>query len=493
MWGVSWWSWRAVVVALLLVAGCAPSLHSRGSMGALPADHDVETSRCARTWAEVDDAIDLAGVRDGSAFRVPGQPWLRTTRTIAGLARGAAGADAVALVDQMRQLDAQAREFELANLSGTAMARLAARLQLPGRAAIEEMVVHCGARLHRNSDAATALSTAVPDDYQAWKRVAGLYALTRLPFSRGVERYQRETAAMFERPLEALEVRGSLVRHGVDPDTAEAPDADLLARIAGAEVAGTERLEGLLRRYAPVLEIDTATADDGIGQPAWGADGLPRVDAGGAVMFVRTSRTLFGGEVLPQLVYSAWFPARPETGAFDLLGGRLDGLTWRVTLDRDGEPLLFDTMHNCGCYHQFFPGPRLRAKPRPAGIDEWAFVPQVLPAAPAGARLVLRVSSGSHQIQRLRWELAPGIDRVLALLPDDGLRSLPLPGGGRRSLFRPDGLVPGSERGERWLFWPMGVREPGAMRQWGRHATAFVGRRHFDDPDLLDRHFERAP
>ena len=35
----------------------------------------------------------------------------------------------------------------------------------------------------------------------------------------------------------------------------------------------------------------------------------------------------------------------------------------------------------------------------------------------------------------------------------------------------------------------MGVPEPGAMRQWGRHATAFVGRRHFDDPDLLERYF----
>lgn len=35
----------------------------------------------------------------------------------------------------------------------------------------------------------------------------------------------------------------------------------------------------------------------------------------------------------------------------------------------------------------------------------------------------------------------------------------------------------------------MGVPEPGAMRQWGRHATAFVGRRHFDDPWLLERYF----
>ena len=24
----------------------------------------------------------------------------------------------------------------------------------------------------------------------------------------------------------------------------------------------------------------------------------------------------------------------------------------------------------------------------------------------------------------------------------------------------------------------MGIRSPGAMRQWGRHPTAFVGRRH---------------
>ena len=35
----------------------------------------------------------------------------------------------------------------------------------------------------------------------------------------------------------------------------------------------------------------------------------------------------------------------------------------------------------------------------------------------------------------------------------------------------------------------MGVLGPGAMRQWGRHATAFVGRRHFDDPWLLERYF----
>ncbi len=29
----------------------------------------------------------------------------------------------------------------------------------------------------------------------------------------------------------------------------------------------------------------------------------------------------------------------------------------------------------------------------------------------------------------------------------------------------------------------------GAMRQWGRHATAFVGRRHFDDANLFEKRF----
>ena len=51
-------------------------------------------------------------------------------------------------------------------------------------------------------------------------------------------------------------------------------------------------------------------------------------------------------------------------------------------------------------------------------------------------------------------------------------------------------MIAGSERGERWFFWPMGIESAGQMRQWGHHATAFVGRRHFDDPLLLDTYFK---
>ena len=59
----------------------------------------------------------------------------------------------------------------------------------------------------------------------------------------------------------------------------------------------------------------------------------------------------------------------------------------------------------------------------------------------------------------------------------------------RRSAYDPDGMIRGTERGERVFFWPMGIPSAGAMRQWGHHATAFVGRRHFDDADLIDKRF----
>ncbi len=53
------------------------------------------------------------------------------------------------------------------------------------------------------------------------------------------------------------------------------------------------------------------------------------------------------------------------------------------------------------------------------------------------------------------------------------------------------GIVPHSERLERFTLWPLGIESPGAMRQWGTHATAFVGEAHFDEPFLIDEAFAR--
>jgi hypothetical protein len=137
----------------------------------------------------------------------------------------------------------------------------------------------------------------------------------------------------------------------------------------------------------------------------------------------------------------------------------------------------------------FFPTPRAQPVPAPESVLEWAFAPQSLPRPAPDERPVLRVATRTHYVEGVSFERVAGGGVRYTLRPYDELRSLPRPGGGRKSAFGPDGLIEGSERTERFFFWPMGIDSAGAMRQWGRHATAFVGRRHFDDADLLEKRF----
>ena len=74
------------------------------------------------------------------------------------------------------------------------------------------------------------------------------------------------------------------------------------------------------------------------------------------------------------------------------------------------------------------------------------------------------------------------------MAPYRALRRLPLENGSR-SMFTPDGIVPGTERLERFLLWPMGVPSAGAMRQRGHHPVTLVGRQYFDEARLLERVF----
>jgi hypothetical protein len=210
------------------------------------------------------------------------------------------------------------------------------------------------------------------------------------------------------------------------------------------------------------------------------------------VVYRKLALTRYGGETLVQLVYLAWFSERPRAKSLDLLAGRLDGIFWRITLSTHGDPLVYDTIHPCGCFHMFFPVPGVEPLPPPATGIEWAFVPDRAPKLPDGARLVLRLATRTHYLVNMAAD-GGGAGLTYEFADYDELRSMPAGAGKRRSAFRPDALVPGTERGERVFFWPMGVPSAGAMRQWGHHATAFVGRRHFDDVDLIERRFRLLP
>ena len=115
-----------------------------------------------------------------------------------------------------------------------------------------------------------------------------------------------------------------------------------------------------------------------------------------------------------------------------------------------------------------------------------------LPALAAAQRVVVRVASRTHYVVDVRAD-ADASGNAYQFADDNDLRALPNADHGTRSAFGPDGLVPGTEGGERFLFWPMGIDNSGAMRHWGNPATAFIGRRHFDDADLIERRFETSP
>jgi hypothetical protein len=487
---------RALLVASLL-AGCA-SLERPFS------DHHESAAMpvrdCAAWFAALDEAVDGAGVRDAQETRMPGFPYLRVNRFLSAVkSRASSDAGMQAFALRLAALDYDARKAEIANLPQERIEALPAQVASGSRSEAVTRTRQC-AHLLREVDVAEPearemlLARAeVPDDYSTALRVAGLYALTRYPFAAGVREWESEMGAAFARaPGSSLPV----VRYA--PPPAQPRSREAIGRLLVASAANplglpepeAEDLADLLAAYAPSFEVEIGGDYDRFGQLRWLRERrTPSVDAAEQVVYAHASRTLYRGHALLQLVYTIWFPERPPREAGDILAGTLDGVVWRVTLAPDGEPLVYDTIHPCGCYHMFFPTPRARVLPSPDEIEEWAFSPYQLPRVQDGERPVLRVATRTHYIERV--SLVRGIDSVAhyELRDYNELRSLRRLEGGSRSAFAQDGLVPGTERPERLIYWPMGIHSAGAMRQSGRHATAFVGHRHFDDAHLFEQRF----
>jgi len=492
---------RILPVALFgaaLLAGCAVA--PTGDRHADP------VAECREVYRRVDQAVAGAGVADGMAARVAGFPYLRVNRFLASYS-GDTMSDAqfADWMSRMIELGRRGYEVELANLPTEHAEALGIALWDVGRryAWAGPALSDCTARLAA-ADAMDAGRRAelreaafVPDEYITWHRLAGLYWLTRIPFAAGVRRWQREVQDLFAVPEDALRTSGKLKTYAPPPAPSRLSQQEVgaLLRRATANALGIpdprgDELEAMFRAFAPEFVVDTASDADSPGELGWQDGSVPRIVSKLPVVYRRVSHARYQGRALLQLNYTLWFPERPRDGTWDLLGGHLDGVVWRVTLAPDGTPWVYDSMHACGCYHLFFPTERAAMRPQSESLDETAFSPQTLPGAAAGERLALRLAPGTHYLQRVVRRPGPASSaEEYVFAEEEMLRSLPLPASGQRSLYRPDGIVPGTERGERYFFWPMGVPEPGAMRQAGRHATAFVGRRHFDDPGLLERYF----
>jgi hypothetical protein len=490
------WVMKSVGAAfvLALAAGCStvePPLKVE------PAPLSSARTSCANWFAELDATLDRAGVRDAGAYRIPGFPYLRVDRFAASFRRQANENPQAfaAWVERLHALDASAREYEIRNLP----AQFFPIAGVAGPAAAMVNTQSCAAELAREDLGNAAqrdllvARAKVPDNYADWAQSL-VYPLARIPFSKGVDKWHREAAEMFQKTGTETSPPAGVVRYeaAAKPATAE--------QVAGVfshlnkdalgipQITEAER-DLLFEAYAPAFEIETTGEYDRFGPLAWRDGPAPEVDTARPVTYRRLAYTRSHDETRVQLVYTIWFPERPKSGAADMLAGRLDGVVFRVTLGADGAPLVYDTIHPCGCYHMFFPTAQVKALPAPEPGIEWAFAPLSLPVAESAQRVVVRIATRTHYVVGVRPDTqAPGV--IYQFADDNDLRALPTPDHKTRSAFGPDGIVPGTARGERFLFWPMGIASSGAMRQWGTHATAFIGRRHFDDADLIERRFD---
>nr|ALV86354.1 hypothetical protein [uncultured bacterium 6] len=484
---------RAVagLLASALLAGCA-------SLGAptAPAATDAESVACAKWFAQLDAVIEQHGVRDAEADRIAGFAGLRVDRLSAAL-RGRARADSAAFdawLARLQRLEVEGRAVEITNLPRAAFPLDAAGDARAARQRSQRCSEHWSAAMRADATLRASLldRAQVPDRYLDWQRALGLYPLVRWPFLAGVRAAERNHQALIERWL-----AGPPPTERHVPAMASAPQSEVAALwrhrprdALGLPLFTPAEIELLFAAHAPVLEVETKGAFDRFGALAWRDGAVPAVDSRTPVLYWRVSATRYRGQWLLQLVYSLWFPERPAKSRVDLLAGALDAFVLRVTLaPDDGRPLLFDTIHGCGCYHWFVPTAAVERRGNaPAGV-EWAFAPVTLPPMQAGQRIVVRLESASHYLVGAAIDAGqPGLPYDLR--DESELRTLPRPDATTRSVFGPGGLVAGSERSERFLFWPMGIASAGAMRQWGHHATAFVGRRHFDDSDLIEKRFE---
>ncbi|MGQ0622536.1 MAG: hypothetical protein ACT4QA_21955 [Panacagrimonas sp.] len=439
-----------------------------------------DLATCREEFAALDARVAAAGVGDAAYYRVSGYPYLRTDRTLASFAHEVQSFEQVGgWIRRMRELDQEAREFEYTNLGMSVQEQGIARSRMQvcsgGLAGIE---LDSPAALQKLRD-----TVRPPDEYSDLARALGLYPLVVPILSARVGAEQDAVRREFAKPLAELDTPGPLVLWKVKPLKDPALAAEGFKRSFPDELGfpglSESQWQSLAELHAPQLWIETAGEQDLPAAPLWTASGVSADSAQPLVNFT-ISFARFAARPVVQIVYFVWFKG--------IDGAPLDGNMWRVTLDTKAQPLLFESLHTSGRAHRWFPVRALERRPNGSRWHE----PELFPQEQVPARqATLRLAAGTHALRRVvAPEQATASDtRSYELRRYEDLYLLPRPEGGTRSLFGPDGIVPGTDRPDPNWLWSSGISMPGALRQYGRHPTAYVGRSHFDDPLRLESVF----
>ncbi len=489
-----WLATRALGTVLLGAAlvGCA-------ALSPMPFSFEPtspETDYCLSVYRALNQETEATGAIDARHSRVPGLPFLRTSRFWSSFESSSLGSDAYKtwLLHQ-NALAVEGLTVEWLRLNSHQQRNLRP-LVADTEEAVTQVLTECGESLIDELAALTSLPPfEVKDHYQTWKRWLGLYPLAALPFYRGVVEEHQELSQRQSRFAEGLPTMTTEQWQffGTPPNDLSPTEALTLLSEQPIDPLGIPLMNAatrqrLLSAFRPTIAVqaihgELAENDQPI-RLSVHDNGQLRNDTAQPTLYTDITFGRYRDQITVQLTYSVWFSERRPEGPIDLLAGRYNGVAWRVHLLPTGAVIGFDKMHLCGCWYQFFPAMGFRAKPDlPITQEPFHLGESVDPRA----RQTLWLATNTHHLLGVspRSDIHSGKEIEARAFND--LRAIAPTGVDRHfSPFNEVGLLPESERLERWVFWPMGIRNPGALRLFGTHAIAFIGRRHFDDPGLLE-------
>ncbi len=167
------------------------------------------------------------------------------------------------------------------------------------------------------------------------------------------------------------------------------------------------------------------------------------------------------------LIYRIHFPETPLSFfPFNLGAGNNVGLLIIVTLNGNGRPLLYTTLHTCGCYLAFVPTTYL---PQDAYPENWQknkrqcvysqSLPGILDFSAKDlntSKTVVHIESATHRIKDIRLadraSLVAFNTRNARLSPLESLKNLPTIGGGTTSFYEDSGGRKGYVKGSHKIW-----------------------------------------
>ena len=415
------------------------------------------------------DSLTLKYAGNQVANRIPNMPWLRHNRLITH--NIATQSDVKPMTRNLKPLLAQMSGLAIEGLSlEWAVVPTAQKQNWQNRYEIKtttsEWMTRCikqhtQAQLKNPAQTLAQLRTIpIDNDYSTIARIAGAYPIAAIPFRYNVIKEQKRLESEWGKINNKHWARY------------QPPNA-------------TPAHQTLLNQHAPIWLIDSKTSVNRPGAPYWQGSQL-NVNTRQSTTYSFISEARWQQQTVTQLNYIVWFSHRPKLKRIDWVSGKHDAVIFRVNLDSSGTVIAYDSIHLCGCWYRLFLPVNRPFKPI---TNRWQ-EPVTMQRITAAKTMAVYISADTHQISYL--QPAANISHPITstkkyqLPPFADLLKLPS-ANGVKPVFNHKGYVAGSERPERWLFWPMGVKNPGALRRFGDHAISFVGRRYFDDPHLLEK------